>query len=55
MFFWAVVRDEINRVIEFFRERGQAETMLARVLEDEPDWSGILRVAKIELRTGTAN
>jgi hypothetical protein len=29
--------------------------MLAEALHDEPDWRGILRVEKIEFRTGTAN
>jgi hypothetical protein len=38
MFFWAVVSDEINRVIEFFPTRWQAERMLAKVLWDEPAW-----------------
>jgi hypothetical protein len=33
----------------------QAEWMLARVLRDEPDWRAVLRVEKIEFRTGTAN
>jgi hypothetical protein len=55
MVFWAVVSDEIDRVIEFFPTRWRAEEMLARVLWDEPDWQGILRVEKVELRTGTAN
>jgi hypothetical protein len=55
VFFWAVVSDEIDRVIEFFPTRWQAERMLARVLWDEPDWRGVLRVEKIEFRTGTAN
>ncbi len=55
MFFWAVVSDEINRVIEFFPTRWQAERMLAKVLWDEPAWQGILRVEKMEFRTGTAN
>jgi hypothetical protein len=55
VFFWAVVSDEINRVIEFFPTRWQAEKMLAKVLWDEPGWQGILRVEKIEFRTGTAN
>jgi hypothetical protein len=55
VFFWAVVSDEVNQVIEFFLERRQAETMLAQVLEDEPDWRGVLRVEKIEFGTGTAN
>jgi hypothetical protein len=55
MFFWAVVSHEINRVIEFFPTRWQAERMLAKVLWEEPGWQGVLRVEKIELRTGTAN
>jgi hypothetical protein len=55
MVFWAVVSDEIDRVIEFFPSRVQAERMLGKVLRDEPDWSGILRVEKIEFLTGTAN
>jgi hypothetical protein len=42
-------------VIEFFPTRWQAERMLAEALQDEPDWRGILRVEKVELRTGTAN
>jgi hypothetical protein len=29
--------------------------MLAEALQDEPDQAGILRVEKIEFRTGTAN
>jgi hypothetical protein len=55
VFFWAVVSDEIDRVIEFFPTRWQAERMLAKVIWDEPDWRGVLRVEKIEFRTGTAN
>ena len=55
MFFWAVVSDEINRVIEFFPTRRQAEKMLAEALRDEPDWQAVLRVEKIEFRAGTAN
>jgi hypothetical protein len=55
MFFCAVVSDEIDRVIEFFPMRRQAETMVAEALRDEPDWRGILRVEKIEFRTGMAN
>jgi hypothetical protein len=49
------VSDETDEVIEFFPTRGQAERMLARVLSDEPDWRGILRVERVELRRGTAN
>jgi hypothetical protein len=53
--FWAVVSDEINRLIEFFPTRWQAEKMLTEPLRDEPGWCGVLRVEKIEFRTGTAN
>jgi hypothetical protein len=55
VFLWAVVSDEINRVIEFFPTRWQAERMLEEALRDEPDWSRILRVEKVEFRTRTAN
>jgi hypothetical protein len=55
MVFYAVVSDEIHRVIEFFRTRRDAERVLARVLQDEPDWRDILHVERIELRTGTTN
>jgi hypothetical protein len=55
LFFWAVVSDLINRVIEFFPTRWQVERMLAKVLSDKPGWTGILRVERIEFRTGKAN
>ena len=51
---WAVVSYEINRVIEFFPTRWQAESMLDRALWEEPAWQRILR-EMIELRTGTPN
>jgi hypothetical protein len=52
---YAVVSDEIQRVIEFFLERHEAEAMLVRVLTDEPGWRDILHVERIELQTGGAN
>lgn len=55
MLFYAVVSDEIERVIEFFQTRAEAETMLERVLADEPDWREILHVTPIVLRTGGLN
>jgi hypothetical protein len=55
MVVWAVVSDEIKQVIEFLPTRRQAEKMVAEALRDEPDWRGILRVEKIEFRTGTPN
>jgi hypothetical protein len=35
--FYAVVSDEIQRVIEFFPDRQAAEAMLAEVLGDKPE------------------
>jgi hypothetical protein len=52
---YAVVSDEIQRVIEFFLERHEAEAMLVRVLNDEPGWRDILHVERIELQSGGAN
>jgi hypothetical protein len=42
--FYAVVSGEIEQVIECFVDRQDAETMLARVLVDEPEWEESLRV-----------
>ena len=39
--FYAVVSDEIERMIEFFWSRDEAEEMLAPVLRDEPDWRDV--------------
>lgn len=55
MVFYAVVSDEIEQVIEFFLEREDAETMLARVLVDEPEWEETMRVEPVELATGGLN
>jgi hypothetical protein len=40
---------------EFFKTRVEAETMLGRVLVDEPDWRDVLHVEPIELVTGGEN
>ena len=50
--FYAVVSDEIEQVIEFFRTPAEAEAMLEAVHEDEPGWREILYVEPIELVTG---
>jgi hypothetical protein len=42
-------------VIEFFPERWQAERMVADASRDEPGWQEVLRVEKVEFRTGTTN
>ena len=53
--FYAVVSDQIQHVIEFFRTPAQAEAMLESVLEDEPSWREILYVEPVELVTGGEN
>jgi hypothetical protein len=53
--FYAVVSDEIQRVIEFFGTPAEAETMLETVLEDEPSWRDVLYVEQVELVTGGEN
>jgi hypothetical protein len=51
-FFYAVVSDEIHRVIGFFNRPAEAEAMLETVLEDEPDWRETLYIACVEFLTG---
>jgi hypothetical protein len=53
--FWAVVSYEINRVIEWFPSREEAQTMLDTVVADEPDWRWIMNVEPIVLETGCSN
>jgi hypothetical protein len=55
VYFYAVVNDEINRVLDFFPDRQAAEAMLAEVFGDEPDWESILRIERIELVSGAQN
>jgi hypothetical protein len=38
MVVWGVVSSEIEQVIDVFRTRGEAEQMLAEVVQDEPNW-----------------
>ena len=53
--FYAVVSDEIEQVIEFFRTPAEAEAMLTTVLEDEPGLREFLYVEPLELVTGGEN
>jgi len=53
--FYAVVSDEIQQVIEFFRTPAEAEAMLGTVLEDEPHLRDLLYVDRVELVTGGLN
>jgi hypothetical protein len=53
--FYAVIANAVEQVIAFFVDRGDAETMLARVLVDEPEWEDTMRVEAVELATGGLN
>jgi hypothetical protein len=53
--FWAVVSYEINRVIEWFPSRVEAQRMLDVVVADEPRWRWTLCVEPIVLTTGGRN
>jgi hypothetical protein len=53
--FYAVVSDQIDQVIEFFRSPADAEAMLEIVLQEEPTWRDVLYVERVELVTGGEN
>jgi hypothetical protein len=53
--FYAVVSDQIDQVIEFFRTPAEAEAMLETVLEEEPAWRDLLYIEPIEFVTGGLN
>jgi hypothetical protein len=53
--FYAVVCDDIEQVLQFFGTQNEAESMLARVLVNEPDWEEVLHVEPVELVTGGPN
>jgi hypothetical protein len=55
MVFYAVVSDQIDQVIEFFKTPAEAEVMLEAVLEDKPQWRDVLYVERVELVTGGLN
>jgi len=39
----------LHETLDLFLTRGAAETELREILEDEPDWKDVLRVAPIDL------
>jgi hypothetical protein len=55
MFFWAVVSGSTGDAVELLPTREEAEAIVQAWDRDEPEQAGILRVEKIEFRTGTAN
>jgi hypothetical protein len=52
---YAVVSEEIEQVIEFFRTPAEAEAMLSTVLEDERAGKDVLYIEPVELVTGGLN
>jgi hypothetical protein len=55
MVVWGVVSSEIEKVIEFFRTRREAELMLAEVVRDEPTWQELFYIERIELGSESLN
>jgi hypothetical protein len=55
MVVWGVVSSEIERVIEFFSSRHEAERMLAEIVHDEPQWTEAFRIERIELGRESLN
>jgi hypothetical protein len=53
--FYGVVSDSTEEAVELFTRREEAEAIVQAWDRDEPDKAGILRVERIEFRTGTAN
>jgi hypothetical protein len=53
--FYAVVSDEIQQVIEVFSTPAEAQEILERALNDEPDWREILHMEPVAFVTGCQN
>ena len=49
MLFWCLASRELNEAIELYATRAEAELALLDVLVDEPAWSDLLFVTRIEL------
>jgi hypothetical protein len=50
--FYGVVSAETQRVVQFFQTREEAEALIAGVLEEAPELSGLLEVAAVEFSVG---
>lgn len=46
---WGLVEVELGEVVELFDSRSRAEKALSVVLQDEPEWSRLLRVEPVDL------
>ncbi|HKP17710.1 MAG TPA: hypothetical protein VJT84_04465 [Gaiellaceae bacterium] len=46
---WGLADKFVDDVIEIYQSREQAERALRRVLADEPEWEGMMRVVPVPL------
>jgi hypothetical protein len=46
---WGLADRFVDEVIEFYGSREQAERALRAVLEDEPDWAGMMQVVPVSV------
>lgn len=44
-----------EQAIDLCASRAEAEEMMRRILEDEPDWRDVLRIERLELGSESAN
>ena len=47
---WGLADYFVDEVIETYRSREQAERALAKILEDEPEWVGMMEVVPVSPR-----
>jgi hypothetical protein len=52
---WALADRFVDEVIELYGSREQAERALEAVLQDEPDWEGMMEVIPMPPRTRAAS
>jgi hypothetical protein len=45
---WGLADHFVDEVIGLYRSREQAEKALRAVLEDEPDWAGMMEVVPVQ-------
>lgn len=46
---WGLADRFVDDLIEVYRSREQAERALERVLADEPEWEGMMRIVPVPL------
>ena len=49
---WGLADHFVDEVIELYRSREQAERALDNVLNDEPEWEGMIEVVPVPLWSG---